>query len=394
MKFYHNNKIIINDNNRTIFYSLFNNVSISENCYYPGLKLLDNSKNIIDPYDEKIMSFDIPDDLNNIKFNNTQNIANGDYFFFVYNFDNYFHFIYDTLPIIWTYFYLKKSISKLKLLINYPNTKNKFYQFNLEFLNLLDLDFVICNNNFKYENVYISSSLTHSNKSNEPPCLQIFEIYNRLTNKIIKNPRLTLDNIYISRRTWIHNNFDNIGTNYTQRRKLINEDELVKELNKLGYIEVFCENLDTSQKINLFKNAKNVIGIVGGGMCNLLFSPPSVNTYCIVSPYFLDINNRFKYSMEHTNIKYYNETNIYKTTDIPMFVRIKTNNNFIGEIIDFDKDKGYLVNLSNNDVAGFNSSMNFKKEYLQPNEFKVLDNGLNSPFEINIKNFVNLVSKI
>ena len=43
-----------------------------------------------------------------------------------------------------------------------------------------------------------------------------------------------------------------IGTNYTQRRKLVNEDDLVDKLIKEDYVEVFTERLSTIEKIAYF----------------------------------------------------------------------------------------------------------------------------------------------
>ena len=40
---------------------------------------------------------------------NNKKIINENVFFFIYNFDNYYHFLYDTLPYLYTYFELKKE---------------------------------------------------------------------------------------------------------------------------------------------------------------------------------------------------------------------------------------------------------------------------------------------
>ena len=64
-----------------------------------------------------------------------KNVLEENVFFFIYNFDNYYHFLYDTLPYLYTYLELKKKYNDLKLLVNYPNKdKNEFYRFNTDFL--------------------------------------------------------------------------------------------------------------------------------------------------------------------------------------------------------------------------------------------------------------------
>jgi capsular polysaccharide biosynthesis protein len=106
-----------------------------------------------------------------------------------------------------------------------------------------------------YENIFISSSYTHDINSNLPPRNEIYEFYrwivNSNKNKFIDN---TPKKIYISRRSWLHSDYSNIGTNYTLKRKMENEDDLVKVLELKGYEEVFTEKLNTLEKLNLFYN--------------------------------------------------------------------------------------------------------------------------------------------
>lgn len=377
---------------------IINNVLITgRNNYYPNI-LLYSETQLISPYDEKVMSLN-----KNCFYDNNQycyepikkeyNIITQPVYFFIYNFDNYYHFMYDTLPYLYNYFELKKKIPELKLLINYPNKNNVFYQFNMDVFNILKLDYIIHNDNNLYETLYLSNSLTHGGLSNEPPNPNIYSVYDKIS-KSINNNFKTYDKIYISRRTWTRQKSNNIGTDYTTRRKMINEDNLVEELSKLGFVEIFAEDYSLEEKIALFSNAKYVIGAIGGGMCNLLFSPKETKSICIVSPYFLDINYRFKFSMDHTNIIYFNDTNIYADTKIPMYVRIKILEGLykdrIGEIVDYKNGK-YIINLSNNDVAGFNNEIIFEQiEEKEDNLYK-LDEGLNSPYKINIDKLLKLI---
>ena len=405
-----------NDNKRKIGYSLFNNILLTgRNSYYPNTLLHDKNNNqLISPYDEKVMSlnkdsfyddniFDISID-NNIN-NLNKNIIINPVFFFIYNFDNYYHFLYDTLPYLVTYLELKKKNTNLKLLVNYPNKNmQKFYKFNIEFLEkIINIeDLILHSDNNIYQNIYISSSLTHGGFSNNSPCPEIFEIYKVISSKIdlnkIDEKFKNLDKIYISRRTWINNDNSNIGTDYTSRRKMMNEDELVDKLVKIGFTEIFGENLNSDEKIYLFSNAKIIIGAIGGGMSNLLFSNKDTKSIVLVTPYFLDINYRFKYSMEHTNINYFNGITTYlENNKIPLYCRVIITNqeskyfNKCGEISEYNKDNDkYLINISNNDVAGFNNLILFENELFNETEFKLLDKGLNSPYVVNIKNLFQL----
>ena len=56
------------------------------------------------------------------------------------------------------------------------------------------------------------------------------------------------------------------------------------------------------EKIGMFRTAKYVAGPIGGGMCNLIFSPSETKVMSINSPTFMDVNLRFAYSMVHTDL--------------------------------------------------------------------------------------------
>lgn len=398
---------------RNIGYSLFSNVILTgRNSYYPNVLLyFDNI--LISPYDEKIMSLNKDSFYDNNKYELEINERNNEIniecplFFFIYNFDNYYHFLYDTLPYLFTYLELKKTIPELKLLVNYPNKNKKdFYKFNKEFLEkIINLDDIIIHNEDNiYKRIYVSSSLTHGGYSNNPPRKEIYQIYDLIKNNINYqniNEKLlkTIKKIYISRRTWINNDNTNIGTDYTTRRKMINENELVENLVKNGYNEIFAENLNTDEKIYLFSNAEIIIGSIGGGMANLLFSNKNTKSIVIATPFFLDINYRFKYSMEHTNIKYIYDVKTYlEDNKIPLFCRVKIIDvksiyfEKYGEISKYNKDNDkYLVNIFNNDIAGFNNVIKFDNEWFLESEFILLDNGLNSPYLVDMNKILQIL---
>lgn len=388
------------DTERSIGYSELNDVQvIGRNHFYPNcLFYLKNDNKIISPYDEKIMSlykdsfYDKNKEININEYKQQIEIYNP-VFFFIYNFDNYYHFLYDTLPYLYTYLELKKKIKNLKLLIN----KLK-YRFNEDLLfKIVSVDDIIYHEESNYyKKVYISSSLTHGGFSNNPPRKEINKIYDILKNNIeMNNVNKNLINkkrLYISRRTWINNDTSNIGTNYTTRRKMINEDEFVNNLKKYDIDEIFTENINIDEKIYIFTNAELIIGSIGGGMANLIFSNYNVKSIIIVTPYFLDINYRFKYSLEKSNYIYFYDTSTYKEYEkqkYSLYCRVEIlKTKRIGEIDSYNFLNGlYLIKLSNNDVAGFSLDKNFEKAYYREEEFRPLDFGLNSPYIVDIYKF-------
>ena len=62
------------------------------------------------------------------------------------------------------------------------------------------------------------------------------------------------------------------------------------------------------EKVGLFRGAKEVAGPIGGGMVNTIFSRPETKVISINSPTFFDINTRFEYSMRHTKLHHFNDT--------------------------------------------------------------------------------------
>jgi hypothetical protein len=242
----------------------------------------------------------------------------------------------------------------------------------------------VANENTTYDTLYFSDSYTHGIDSNLPPRKEIYELYKDIVNKIeTQYPAKEFNKkIYISRRTWLHNNFSNIGTNYTQKRRLINEDELVHFLEEKGYQEVFTENLSTIEKIQMFSNATHIIGAIGGGVCNVMFSPDTTKLTCLVSPTFLEVNKRFVHSLNTVNTLYFDHSTHLEPEKWKKFMRVRSND-LVGEIVNIDGDV-LTVSYTNTFVAGWNSQMSYHKKQININDCIPLDQGLNSSWIVDL----------
>ena len=309
------------NNKRQIYYVKVSNSQITGlKISYPlTLIYSHSSKKLFLPLKERFMSLGrgtvYEKDMNaDVKIKKLSHIYKLPVFYFIYNSANYFHFLYDTLPYLVNFFYLKKKNPKIKLLVSPPIKEKKFYKFVLESLKLLKIntnDLIYASDKVLYRQLYIGSSLTHDGLSNYPPHKKIYKIINILKSKSTKIEN-NFDRIYISRRTWLNPKSKNIGTDYTTRRKFVNEDEVYNLFKKRGFKEIFCENLSMIQKINLFKSAKFIAGPIGGGMANVIFSSKKAKVISINSPGFFDVNFRFKYCMEHANVFHFNHTKFVK----------------------------------------------------------------------------------
>ena len=380
-----NYKLVDFDSRNTGYYTLKNVSLTGRNKNYPN-SLLYTENILISPYDEKVMSLNKESFYDNNIFDfkgiSFTDIVYEPIFFFIYNVDNYYHFLYDTLPILFHYFELKKTYPRLKLLVNTSHpSKIDLPLFVKQTFELLDISYTYPKENTLYQTIFIGSSLTHGSKSNDPPSNLCYSIWNKMDPDIyFSSPK----KIYISRRSHLSKHPENIGTNYTQRRKCINEDSLVELLNSYGFVEIFCEDLSMSSKIHHFKNATHIAGFIGGGMANCIFSSPNTRVLCLETPTFLNINSRFAYSMNHTNVSYIQcSKHLESESKYTLFTRVKYKG-MTGEIESY-KDSIYTIKISNNDVAGFSQDFNMNTIDVREEELEPLDNGLNSPFECDLE---------
>lgn len=384
-------------NGRVIYeYQLKNVVATGESLYYPNtlFKTMEYC-NLIKPINETTMSLKtvikegklIPE----VAFTK---IETDNMFFFVYNTDNYFHFMYDTLPYLITYNDVLKTDPNMKLLMNYPNpNKLDHYKFVIEMLEILGIKndkIRLINNTTLYESIILSTSYTHDFDSNLPPRIEVYDFFKEIVNKFkysayaVNLPK----KIYVSRRTWLHGDLSNIGTNYTSRRKMMNEDALVEFLVSKGYTEVFTENMSSEEKIVMFANAEKVIGAIGGGLCNVLFGNKNCDLISIVSPGFIEVNERFKYSFNNVNTTLFDKVSSFETTDLKTNMRVKVGS-VVGEITNIDNDD-ITIAYSDTTIAGWNNDVEYKKKKVKAQDCEKLDNGLNSPWVVNLEEFKKL----
>ena len=196
------------ENGREINIYKLENISTSTNTFYPNC-LFHNRVNIFNPSSEMVMSLNIETKTEDVcnKLTEMKYFISIPMFYFVYNTDNYYHFVYDTLPYLISYLELRKKFPKMRLLMNYPNSyKKEFYKFVIEFLELLDINeenIEIVNENTVYKNIYISSSYTHGINSNLPPRQEIYGFFKKIVEIAKEKSNIDISSlpkkIYVSR---------------------------------------------------------------------------------------------------------------------------------------------------------------------------------------------------
>jgi hypothetical protein len=160
---------------------------------------------------------------------------------------------------------------------------------------------------------------------------------------------------------------------------------LVDFLVENGFTEVFTENMTTTEKILLFANVEEVVGAIGGGICNVLFSKKSCNLTAIISPFFLDINKRFLYSLNKVNLNLFDNTSHTENSEFKTYMRVKVGN-IVGEITKVEND---CLTISYSDImlTAWNNDTKYLSKQVNSKDCIKLDGGLNSPWEINLDSF-------
>ncbi len=118
-------------------------------------------------------------------------------------------------------------------------------------------------------------------------------------------------NFYIKRGK-SHNCEGNKNENYIKRRHILNEEELCIKLELLNIKCIYLEDYCFIDKINLFKNAKNIISPNSGGLSMLIFCDPKTNLIEIntINPH--QISNQYENICLNLKLSYYKYTNVVK----------------------------------------------------------------------------------
>ena len=95
----------------------------------------------------------------------------------------------------------------------------------------------------------------------------------------------------------------------TLNRKVLNESDLIKLLQKYNYEIIDCATLSIKEQIKQFSEAKNIIIPNGAAITNLLFVPDAINVIEIRSNLDgnfsrkINLNNRFNLYLFEKTIK-------------------------------------------------------------------------------------------
>lgn len=161
---------------------------------------------------------------------------------------NYYHWLTEVVP---KFFLFESEIRKGTILIPAirPRVVDDFLKI-FEFNNVLEV-----NENLRFERL----SLITNPFTNHYDRDHLHMIRERLINAI-PNELDSPSRIYVSRRN-------------SRSRKVVNEDEVIISLKKLGFAAVELDNASLTQQIKLFRNCEILVSIHGAALANSVLMP-------------------------------------------------------------------------------------------------------------------------
>lgn len=174
----------------------------------------------------------------------------------IYNL-NYLHFLYETIGRILYLDFLKIEYNA-KILIQGDVKKLFFSEENWASVGIKTKDDLIYSADFKYLLIENSINTNHETLIH----LENYSISSKLLRNKFRIKGSPTKNFYISRKNAISD------------PRFINDEEKIEDYYKsIGYEIVYNENLTFDEQRNLYKDAKNIVGISGTGLINILFAP-------------------------------------------------------------------------------------------------------------------------
>ncbi|WP_169545170.1 glycosyltransferase 61 family protein [Novispirillum itersonii] len=95
-----------------------------------------------------------------------------------------------------------------------------------------------------------------------------------------------------------------LGRRNMQWRLLLNEEEIIGALGNLGFENVYIEDLNLQQQIDLFSSAEWIVAPNGSSLLNLIYASPSVKILILAQPFLYNWGN-FQGPMEELGYKPY-----------------------------------------------------------------------------------------
>jgi len=248
--------------------------------------------------------------------------------FIVGNDENYFHNLIYHLPRIISLLDNDKLLSKIDSLVFNEDIPDYLITLLNEILKLKQTNkklTLIKKSTYLFENSYCP--IIVSRGSNIRESVSFWKhVVGKISNKIKTNKFLG-DKIYISRQD-------------SKKRKILNENELIPLLKKLNYQIITLSEMNVFEQINLFKNAKIIIGYHGAAFANLVFSLPKTKVIEIHPHPDIDLRTMMKAIAEINGLEHK-----FFFVDYKSNIKDSKNMTYFDGIVDVEKFKDLIKNL-------------------------------------------------
>jgi capsular polysaccharide biosynthesis protein len=165
----------------------------------------------------------------------------------------YFHWLSDALPKI---IIAESEIEEFGLLLPAGLQDLSFVTESLSMLDVKNVTYVPRGGTVTVDELYYPVHTYISGEFNESI---MREIRRRIRSAV--SPRSDASRIYVSRRK-------------ANKRRVVNETDLIGTLNRFGFAIVQTEDLSFRQQVELFSGCEYLVSIHGAGLMNMLFMPP------------------------------------------------------------------------------------------------------------------------
>ena len=189
---------------------------------------------------------------------------------------NYWHWLFDVLPRI-RIIDNRYSLEKINYFL-FPDLKEKFQKETIKLLEIPNFK-IISSRLFRHIQSDGVITVDHPYVIKNNPSIEIQNLPNWilifLREKFLKEKKkINLpDKFYIDR--------SDSKSNHRYLRKIINEEEVKDFLIKKGFSIITLSNFSFEEQVNLFSNAKKIVGLHGAGFANL--------TFCTTGTFVLEI---------------------------------------------------------------------------------------------------------
>jgi len=94
-----------------------------------------------------------------------------------------------------------------------------------------------------------------------------------------------------------------ISRNKARYRSVMNEDDVMQELGKVGFVRIFLESMPLQEQIALFFQAKVIVAPHGSGLTNTIFCQPGTKVIELMSPHY--VGHYYWASSYYLKLKHY-----------------------------------------------------------------------------------------